>query len=123
MNSTKTPAASLEAGVTLIELMIVLVIISIGILAMSGVQTRSSNDVYTTGRRTRALAVAETQIEVCRGMGYAQAVADSGTTDGFAWSTAVDSVSSGLRRATVTVSWTEGTSPRSIQLRNLMSTR
>lgn len=112
-----------SAGVTLIELMIVLVVIAVGILALSGVQTRSSTDVYTTGRRTRALAVAQTQIEVARGLGYTGAVADSGFTDGFAWKTVVDVPSIELKRLTVTVSWAEKGTPDSLQLLDLLSAR
>ena len=39
-----------SAGFTLVELMIALVVIAIGVMALSGVQTRSSRDVYATGR-------------------------------------------------------------------------
>jgi prepilin-type N-terminal cleavage/methylation domain-containing protein len=111
------------SGVTLIELMIVLVIIAVGILTLSGVQTRSSTDVYSTGRRTRAIALAQNQMEVARGLGYTLATPDSGQADGFDWRTAVDSVDVGLNRVTVTVSWTEKETPRSVQFLNLLSTR
>ena len=111
------------AGVTLIELMIVLVIIAVGVLALSGVQTRSSSDVYSTGQHTRAIAVAETQMEVARGLGFTLATPDSGQADGFDWRADVDSVDIGLRRVMVTVSWTESGTPRSVQLLNLLSTR
>jgi prepilin-type N-terminal cleavage/methylation domain-containing protein len=111
------------AGVTLIELMFVLVIIAVGILALSGVQTRSSTDVYSTGRRTRAVAVAQTQMEIARGLGFALATPDSGQTDGFDWRTDVDSLDVGLHRLRVTVSWTERETPSSVQFTNLLSTR
>ena len=112
-----------EAGVTLVELMIVLVVIAIGVLALSGIQTRSSTDVYSTGRRTRALALAESQMEVARGLGYDSAVADSGQSNEFAWRTAVDSADVALHRVTVTVNWTENGAARSVQLINLLSQR
>ena len=108
---------------TLIELMIVLVVVSVGILALSGVQTRSSNDVYATGKRTRALELAETHVEMARSLGYAVAVSDSGQTDGFNWWSIVDSVDVSLHRVRVTVTWTERNRPVSIQLVNLMSNR
>lgn len=109
---------------TLIELMIVLVVVAIGILTLSGVQTRSSTDVYTTGRRTRALAVAQTEMEVTRSLGYLLAVRDSGLADGFNWKTDVDSVGEGgLRQIRVTVSWTEKGTSSSVQLLNLVSAR
>jgi prepilin-type N-terminal cleavage/methylation domain-containing protein len=113
-----------SAGVTLIELMIVLVVIAVGILALSGVQTRSSTDVYATGRRTRALAVAQTQLEVSRGLGYAGAQGTTtGTSDGFNWKTRVDTLSFELNRLTVTVSWTEKGTADSLRLMDLISAR
>lgn len=114
-----------ESGVTLVELMVVLVIIAVGVLALSGVQTHSSTDVYATGRRTRALALAENQMEVARGMGYVGAISDSGTSDVFTWNTQVDSAGlpGGLRRITVTVGWSETGNSRSVQLLDLVSTR
>ncbi len=113
-----------ERGVTLIELMVALLVIAVGIMALSGVQTRSSNDVYATGRQTRALSLAQEKIEETRAGGFAAAAADTGTSDGFDYITQVDSVNVGLRQITVTVSWTEGTaSPRSITLDGLVSAR
>jgi len=112
-----------EAGLTLVELMVVLVIAAIGLLALSGVQTRSSTDVYSTGRHTRALEVANERIEIARGAGFALAQSASGTTDGFAWSTVVDSADIGLRRVRVTVSWTDKNRARSLQLTSLMAQR
>ena len=114
-----------ERGVTLVELMVVLVIIAVGVLALSGVQTHSSTDVYATGRRTRALALAENQMEVARGMGYVGAVSDSGASDVYNWFTVVDSTGlpAGLHRIRVTVNWTEAGNARSVQLIDLVSTR
>jgi prepilin-type N-terminal cleavage/methylation domain-containing protein len=111
------------AGVTLVELMIVLVVIAIGILALSGVQTRSSSDVYATGRRTRALAVAQTQMEVKRSLGYTGAVSDSGVTDGYTWAATVDTPSIDLARVRVSVSWTEKGTTDSLQIIDLISKR
>ena len=113
-----------SAGVTLIELMMVLVVIAVGILALSGVQTRSSSDVYATGRRTRALAVAQTQLEVARIPGYQLVpTTTAGTSDGFGWVTRVDTVGVDLDRLTVTVSWLEKGTPDSLRLIDLLSAR
>lgn len=116
------PPAS-DAGFTLIELMIALVIIAVGVMTLSGVQTRSSRDVYSTGRRTNALALAEEHIEIQRAAGYANAVSDSGQTGPLAWWARVDSADIELRRVAVTVTWTEGTRPQALQLMTLMSRR
>lgn len=112
-----------EHGVTLVELMVVLVFVAIGILAMSVVQTRTLTDVHATGRHTRALALAEKQMEAARGLGYTLARSDSGVTGLFAWRCLVDSADVGLKRVTSTVSWAEAGVPRSLRLVNLISTR
>jgi Tfp pilus assembly protein PilV len=111
------------AGVTLVELMIVLVVVAAGILVFSRVQTRSFVDVDSTGRRTRALAVAQTQMEVARGLGFRAAWSDSGTADGFKWLTVVDSADVGLDRITTTATWTDQGRPNSVQLISLVSQR
>ena len=129
--SPTTKPARLEprhpsAGVTLIELMIVLVLVSIGILALSGIQTHSTTDVYTTGRRTAAISVAQTQMETKRSMGYAAAVSDTGSTGIYNWTSVVDTVGpaiNGLNRITVTVNWTVDGVSDSVQLVNLLSDR
>lgn len=112
-----------EAGLTLVELMAVLVVFAVGVLALSAVQMRSSADVYSTGRHTRALSLAQSRMEIARGAGFSLAKSDSGTTDGFAWRTLVDSVDVGLRRVRVGVNWTDKRMARSIQLNNLVALR
>ena len=112
-----------SAGVSLIELMAVLVIVAVGVLALSAIQTRSSTDVYNTGRHTRALQVAQTRMEVARNAGFGLAQSDSGTADGFQWLTVVDSADVGLRRVRVTVAWTDKRGPDAIQLNNLLAQR
>jgi prepilin-type N-terminal cleavage/methylation domain-containing protein len=127
-NTTERRAAPRHsnAGVTIIELMVVLVLVAVGILALSGIQTHSTTDVYTVGRRSTALAVAETQMESKRALGYTQAVSDTGSTGIYSWTSVVDTVgpaSQGLNRITVTVNWSVNGVPDSVQLYNLVSAR
>lgn len=110
-------------GVTLIELMIVLVMIAVGLLALSGVQTASFRDVYATGRRTNALSLAQERMEVARGLGFTRMAPDSGQTDGFDWRADVDTVSTGMSRVTVSVSWSEKGMPFTVTLVDLLSAR
>ena len=112
-----------SAGVTLVEVMVVLVILAIGILALSAVQTRSSSDVYATGRSTRALALAQAQLENIRGDGFASLAPASGTVDNMTWTTQVDSLSPDMRQVTVTVTWLDADNTRSLRLDTLMSDR
>ena len=117
------PQPAREAGVTLVELMIALVVITIGILALSAAQTRSSAHVYAAGRNTRALELAQERLETTRAAGYSEAAADSGVTDGFAWHIGVDSLNVDLKHVVVTVSWTERAFPQTLRLDDLLSNR
>ncbi len=112
-----------DRGISLVELMVVLVVVAVGVLALSGVQTRSSADVYATGRHARAVQLAQLRMEVARGAGFALAQSDSGTADGFAWRTVVDSAGIGLRRVRVTVAWTDHGAARDVRLNNLLAKR
>jgi len=112
-----------NAGVTLIELMVVLVIFAIGFLALMAVQTASSSDVTATGLQTRALSVGQAQMEQVRSAGFAAAQADSGITGPFTWITDVESAGIGLNQVTVTVSWNVRGIDRSLELTNLLSLR
>lgn len=122
-NAPPAPRRSASAGVSIIELMIVLVLVAVGILALSGIQTHSTTDVYATGRRTSALSVAQTQMESKRALGFTQAVSDAGASGIYNWTSVVDSVGPGLSRITVTVKWTVDNAPDSLQLFNLISAR
>jgi prepilin-type N-terminal cleavage/methylation domain-containing protein len=112
-----------DAGFTLVELMVVLVFIGIGVLALAGVQTRSARDVDAGTRRTRALELAQSQLEIARAAGFSQAVSDSGISGPFAWNTAVDSVDVGLNHVRVLVSWSEKGRPLSVELDDLLAQR
>lgn len=112
-----------EAGFSLVELMVVLVFISIGILALSSVQLTSFTDVYATGRHTRALDLAQTRMETARAVGYTSAQSDSGAVDGFAWLCLVDSGGVALKRVATTVSWVDKGRTRSVRLMSLISAR
>ena len=112
-----------ERGLTLVELMVVALIISIGILTLSLVQTHSFRDVYRTGMHTRALEVAGLQLEAARSVGFTLAQSDSGVTGGFTWNRQVDSLDVGLRRVTSTASWMDNGVIRSVRLMDLISAR
>ncbi len=119
---TKAPRAA-ESGVTLVELMIALVIIGVGILTLSAVQTHSSRDVTVTAQHTRALSLAQAQVENARIAGFDAAVADSGVNGVYNWRREITSVGTGLNRVRVTVNWNAQGVPRGLEISTLMSTR
>ena len=110
-------------GVTLVELMVVVIVLSIGIIPIAAVQTHSSRDVVKSGQRTIALSVAQNQMERIRNLGFNAAVSDSGLVGDYVWAATVTNESFGLSRVAVTVNWSEGTKQRTLQLDNLLSTR
>ena len=112
-----------NTGVTLIELMFVVIILAVGILPIAVIQAQSHRDIFESGQRTRALNIANMQMERVRNLGFANAVADSGTIDTFNWNTQIQPQSFGLNTVTVTVVWPERDDTQMIQLRNLISTR
>lgn len=110
-------------GLTLVELMVVLVFMALGVLTLFAVQTRSFTDVHDTGRYTLALEVAESQMEAARGAGFALAASDSGTTGGIRWTRIVQNEDALLKRVTVSVAWNEGEAARSLRLVSLLASR
>jgi prepilin-type N-terminal cleavage/methylation domain-containing protein len=121
----KAPAAVVcdRGGFTLVEVLIVLVIITIGILPLAVVQTRARQEVFSVDRHTQALALAQRQLEWTRGMGFANAVDDSGTVDGMQWSAVVQDVDMRLRRVSVMIVYTQGTSQDTLRVASLISER
>lgn len=110
-------------GFTLIEVMVALVFIAIGVMALSGLQTRSSSDVYRTGRQSRALTVAQERLEVARAGGYDALAPDTGSVDQFDYITSIADVNPTLRSVTVTVRWREGLDTTSVRLQTLVADR
>lgn len=112
-----------DGGFTLVELMVVLVFVAIGILALAGVQTRSSRDVDAGNRRVRATELAQNEMEQIRATGFAPAETDTGQSGPFTWISETDSTDIGLNTVRVTVTWTEKGTPESVELHNLISSR
>lgn len=112
-----------DAGFTMVELMVAILLIAIGILPVAMVQSRSTRDVVATGQSTRALSIAQDQMEVVRTSGFTTAKIDSGQVTGFSWKTNLTNVSATLKRADVTVSWTQRGVPQSLQISDLISDR
>ena len=114
----------LNAGFTLVELMVVLVILAVGMLPLALVQTRAQQDVFEAGQFTTAVNLAQLQMESTKSVGFANAVSDSGMTNGiYNWNTQVTPVSIGLNQITVTVTWNEKGDQRNLALTNLITVK
>ena len=110
-------------GFTLVEVLVVLVILSIGILPLALVQTRARSEVVEADQYTRALTVAQRQLESTKGLGYMNAVGGEGIEDGIAWQTTVADVDVGLRRIDVDVLFSQGSQPDTLRMTSLLSIR
>jgi len=110
-------------GLTLVEIMVVMIILAIGIIPLTLVQTRSQRDVHHSNQRTEALFIAQMQMERARNLGFTNAVSDSGAVRVYQWRTDVQPVSLGLNQIEVTVQWNEKGTMRTVTLDNLVSFR
>lgn len=117
------PEGRREAGFSLVELMVALVILTIGLLPLAFVQTRAQQDVFDSGRHTEALAIAQLQMEEAKSLGFGVAVADTGVVDSYTWIRDVQNISAGLDQITVNVNWNERGDARSVTLINRISFR
>jgi prepilin-type N-terminal cleavage/methylation domain-containing protein len=110
-------------GFTLVEVLVVLVIITIGILPLALVQTRARQEVSEADRFTQAMSLAQERLEWSKGLGFANAAADSGTEGAVFWRTEVDSMDFGLNRVRVTVIFPQGGVIDTLSVASLVSMR
>jgi prepilin-type N-terminal cleavage/methylation domain-containing protein len=122
-NRAPAPECRREAGFSLVELMVALVILTIGLLPLAFVQTRAQQDVFDSGRHTEALAIAQLQMEETKSLGFGTAQPDTGQVDSYTWIRDVQNISNGLDQITVTVNWNERGDPRTVRLINRISFR
>jgi len=110
-------------GFTLVEILMVLVILSVGILPVAVIQHRARKEVSESNRYTEGIVIASSQLERIKGMGFGTAVADSGTTGYVNWVARVNNVGFGLDRITVTASWQNDNVVESLTVTDLVSMR
>jgi prepilin-type N-terminal cleavage/methylation domain-containing protein len=110
-------------GFTLPEVLVVMVILAVGVLPLTLIQTRARAEVRETDRYTQAVTVAQQQLEWAKGQGFGRAVADSGHTGHVVWRTNVQQVAFGLERIDVRVIFQQGSRPDTLNVTSLVSMR
>ena len=110
-------------GFTLVEILMVLMILSIGVLPIAVIQHRARKEVSEADRYTEGIIIASTQLERIKGMGFAAAAPDSGESGHVAWTAQVDNVSFGLNRIVVTTTWQNDGVVESLSVTDLVSMR
>ena len=117
------PARADRGGFTLTEILVVLVILTIGIVPLAVVQSTSRRAVGHADRMTQAVALAQSRLEQMRGAGFGNAAPDSGQAGQLRWVSDVQNVGFGLDRVGVTVRWFDGRDNRVLRLVSLVSLR
>ena len=114
--SAMTRRTQREAGVSFIDVMLALVVLTIGVLALADLQTAASNGSIASKRIMSAMTVAEQKLEAIKNTPYANIVAEPATpvtaADGLTYTRQVsvvnDSPLVNTKTVTVTVTWSAG---------------
>jgi len=125
-----------QQGFTLLEVLVTIIILSIGLLGIAGLTTGVIRGNHFSKNVTSATAAAQTQLEAVKSGGYALAVADNFPADtvsmgGMSFSrtttiTAIPPVSpatvSTMKTVSVTASWNESNNTaRSVTLETILA--
>lgn len=110
-------------GFTLVEIMMVMVILSVGVLPIAVIQGRARRAVGEADRHTQAIAVAQMQLERLKSLGFGNIPDQNGVTGNVTWVAQVANVSFGLDRVTVTTSWQNKGVVETLIVSNLISMR
>lgn len=110
-------------GFTLVEIMMVLVILSVGVLPIAVIQHRARAEVTEADLHTQAIAVAQMQMERLKSQGFGNIVNENGVEGNVNWVAQVNNVAFGLDRVTVTATWQNKTAVETLTVSNLVSMR
>lgn len=110
-------------GFTLVEILVVLFILSVGVLPLVVIQHRARREVTEADNYTDALLVAQDQLERVKGMGFGNAVTDTGQTGNITWVCQVTNQSFGLDRIELTTSWQAEGEVRTLTIADIVSLR
>jgi prepilin-type N-terminal cleavage/methylation domain-containing protein len=110
-------------GFSLVEIMMVLVILSVGVLPIAVIQHRARAEVGEADRHTQAIAVAQMQLERMKSLGFGNIAADNGVSGNVTWVAQVNNVAFGLDRVTVTTTWQNKSVVETLTVSDLVSMR
>ena len=110
-------------GFTLVEILMVLMILTVGVLPIAVIQHRSRSQVSEADRATQAIVLAQMHLERTKGMGFGNAVNSQGQTGQITWDVQVTNVAFGLDRVQVTTTWQNDGAQETLIIADLISTR
>jgi type IV pilus assembly protein PilV len=119
---------SIEDGFTLIEIMITLVILSIGLTALAGLQVSAIKGNTFSKRMTAAVSIANQKLEQIKDIDYANIISEASTqiTQSnmlFTRQVAVTNNSplANTKTVNVTVTWSDGSNSHSVPITTIIS--
>jgi type IV pilus assembly protein PilV len=125
---TSKSSMSIEEGFTLIEIMIALVIMSIGLTALAAVQISAIRGNAFSKRMTTAVSIADEKIEQIKSIPYANIISESSiqiTQSNMNFTRQVtvtnNSPLPNSRKVEVVVTWSEGSKSHSVPITTIVS--
>ncbi len=125
---TSKSSMSIEEGFTLIEIMVALVVMSIGLTALAAVQISAIRGNAFSKRMTTAVSIADEKLEQIKSMPYVDIVSESSTqiTQSDMNFTRQVTVTNNIPLANtktinVTVNWSEGSKSHSVPFTTIVS--
>jgi type IV pilus assembly protein PilV len=125
---TSKSSMSIEDGFTLIEIMITLVILSIGLVALAGLQASAIKGNAFSKRMTAAVSIANQKLEQIKDTAYANILSESPTqitqsNMRFTRQVTVTNNSplADTKTVNVTITWSDGSNSHSVPMTTIIS--
>jgi type IV pilus assembly protein PilV len=125
---TSKSQVSIEDGFTLIEIMITLVILSVGLTALAGLQVSAIKGNTFSKRMTAAVSIANQKLEQIKDTAYANILSESSTqitqsNMSFTRQVTVTNNSplANTKTVNVTVTWSDGSNSHSVPITTIIS--
>lgn len=121
---SRLPAAKVARdGFSLVEILMVLMILTVGVLPIALIQHRARQEVTEADHHTQAIAVAQSQLERIKALGFGNIVGENGQVGPVTWVAQVNNVGFGLDRVTVTTTWRNKADIETMTISSLVSMR